>query len=125
MAFTNGHDMPHHGRYCSSLSVIDRQGHVVKRLFHEQYDMDDPRKRGVSARFTASGRYAILAQIYNSTDEWSGQQKLLDLTTGELIELVRPRGMSRFRMIDHAANTFWFTAIDVVEGCSLVSCRQH
>lgn len=125
LVFTNGHDMPHHGRFCSSLSVIDQEGHVAKRLFHQQYDRDDPKKRGVSARFTTSGRYVVLAHFYKSTDEWSGQQKLLDLTTGELIDLVRPRGMSRFRMVDHAADTFWLKAIDVVEGCSLVSCRQR
>lgn len=123
LAFTNGHDMAQYGRWCSSLSVIDRSGHVAKRLFHEQYDPDGLKKRGVSARFTSSGRYAVLAHFYKSTDEWSGRQKLLDLETGELIDLALPRGMSRFRIVDHAGDRFWLTSADDFGRQNPVSCR--
>lgn len=123
LAFTNGHDLVQYGRWCTSLSVIDRSGHVAKRLFHEQYDPDGLKKHGVSARFTSSGRYAVLAHFYRSTDEWSGRQKLLDLETGELIDLAPPQGMSRFRIIDHAGDRFWLTSVDDFSRQNPVSCR--
>ena len=125
MAFTNGHDTVQYGSFCSSLSVIDRKGRVAKRLFHEQYDRNDPKKRGISAKFTASGRYAILTRIFKSTDDWAGQQKLLDLSSGELINVLRPRGLRHYRLVDHATDTFWFRATNVIQGCDLVSCRRR
>lgn len=109
LIYTKGHsESPKYGYDCSDIAEINAEGRVTAKPFANDYrDVDDEKKRGLSGRFTSSGRYCLLNSIYQSTDPWGGRQKLFDLENGTLNDIKLPKGYSRFQICDHGGDWFW------------------
>ena len=107
--YTKGHrSTPKWGyEYCGTAE-IGPNGRVGTLPYLEDYTTNgDSKKRGIEGRFTTSGRYCILTPIYKSTDPWKGRQKILDMTSHQLIDVQLPRKHSKYRLIDHNGEYFW------------------
>ncbi len=50
-------------------------------------------------------QYAILTPAFQS-DDWNNQQKLLDITSRQLIDIELPKALSGYRIIDHHHDRF-------------------
>lgn len=120
--YTKGHrDSPKYGYDCSDIAQIGPNGRVVSRPFAQDYTKTgDEKKYGMEGRFTSSGQYCVLSSVYDSTDPWKGKQRLFDMDKSELIEVVMPRGYTKFRIVDHAGDHFW---ADLHEGGKSASHR--
>lgn len=99
---------PKYGYHCSDIAEIGADGRVISKLMTNDYcNVDDEKKRGLEGHFSSSGRYCMIHSVYQSTDPWKGQQKLLDMDSGEFNDIRLPRGYTKFRIIDHAGDYFW------------------
>jgi len=81
-----------YGMDYSDLCVLDQEGKVKERLFSLGALNKGTKKGGKECLFTSSGTYAILTSVFNS-DEWKGQQKLLDIEEQRLIDVELPKGL--------------------------------
>jgi len=98
-----------YGYYHNDLSNIGQDGEILEHRFYEDLrSYDDQKKRGKDVFFTSSTKFCVLNSHYKATDEWNGKQKLLDLNNNALVEFTLPRGYTKFRMVDHHGDFFWF-----------------
>lgn len=93
------------GMECSELAGIDSNGKVIQTLFSLGRLYKEAKKGGKECIFSSSGQYAILTPAFKS-DEWKNQQKLLDITSRQLIDIELPKALSGYRIIDHHHNSF-------------------
>ena len=76
-------------------------------------------KRGVRGKFSADKKYLILSPIFK-TDEWKDKQKLLRLSDLELLDIILPRGYSKFRVLDiFDENAFISDEVDKIALCKM------
>lgn len=116
------------GHQVFEVSEVDENGKLVTHVYNENFTgFPDQKKRGRYSMFSSSGKYCCLWSIYKSTDPWKGKQRLLELDSGDLIELSLPRGYTKFRFVDHNGGYFWFALGDQKQSseriirCSVVS----
>jgi len=115
-----------YGMDYSELCVLDSGGKVKEKLFTLGALNKGIKKGGKECLFSSSGSYAILTPAFSS-DDWKGQQKLLDIDRRELIDVDLPKALSDHKIIDHHAGCFLL--IDglrnqiIAEITSLVLCR--
>jgi len=115
-----------YGMDYSDLCVLDQEGKVKEKLFSLGALNKGTKKGGKECLFTSSGTYAVLTPVFNS-DDWKGQQKLLDIEKQLLIDVELPKGLSDHKIIDH--HNGYFLLIDglrhqIITGAtSFVICR--
>jgi len=88
-------------------SLFNKRYTLKKTLFFQDENELKSGKNGKEGRFTSSAEYCIITPIFTTTDAWKTRQKLLDLTTEKLIDVVLPRGYKNHHIIDHFDNSFW------------------
>lgn len=94
-----------YGMDYSDLCVLDADGKVKEKLFSLGALNKGTKKGGKECLFTSSGIYAILTPAFGS-DDWKGQQKLLDIGRGELIDVELHKTLSDYKIIDHNPGCF-------------------
>jgi hypothetical protein len=94
-----------YGMDYSDLCLLNIEGKVKEKLFSLGALNKGAKKGGKECLFTSSGYYAMLTPVFHS-DDWKGQQKLLDIDRSELIDVGLPKGLSDFKIIDHNAGCF-------------------
>lgn len=91
-----------------SLVRVTRDGHVLDRIHEESGWKLDGKKRGIYARFTADGTYAILTPAFRS----GGRPRVLRLTDGALLTPKLPRGLTKAEILDHHPERGWWLRLD-------------
>lgn len=115
-----------YGMDYSDLCLLDTEGKVKEKLFTLGALNKGTKKGGKECLFSSSGFYAILTPVFNS-DDWKGQQKLLDIEKQELIDIDLPKGLSDHKIIDH--HNGCFLLIEglrnqiITDTTSFVTCR--
>lgn len=114
-----------YGMDYSDLCLLDEEGKVKEKIFSLGALNKGAKKGGKECLFTSSVRYAILTPVFNS-DDWKGQQKILDIDQQLLLNVGLPKGLSGYQIIDH--NNDRFLLIDgmrnqiIMDITSIVSC---
>ena len=78
---------------------ITKDGVYKKKIWGKEKLEKLQGKHGVRGKFSADKKYLIISPIFK-TDEWKGKQKLLRLSDLELLDIILPRGYSKFRVMD-------------------------
>lgn len=78
---------------------ITKDGAYKKKIWGKEKLEKLQGKHGVRGKFSADKKYLIISPIFK-TDEWKGKQKLLRLSDLELLDIILPRGYSKFRVMD-------------------------
>jgi hypothetical protein len=94
-----------YGMDYSDLCVLDEEGKVKEKPFTLGQLNMGTKKGGKECLFTSSGSYAILTPVFNS-DDWKGQQKLLDIEGGELMDVGPAEELSHHKIVDHHNGCF-------------------
>jgi hypothetical protein len=89
----------------SDLATINNTGAIIDTLFSLGRLYKEDKKGGKECIFSSSGRYAILTPVYKS-DDWKNKQRLLDLQTRELTDVILPKGATGYRIVDHHHDQF-------------------
>lgn len=107
--YTQGYsNSPKHGDPYGAIAEIGASGGVKALPFMLDFSsIGDGKKRGLIGRFTSSGRYCLLSPVYKAFDIWKGRQKLFDMERGKLVNIVLPRGYTKYDILDHAGGHFW------------------
>lgn len=101
-----------------TLTRVTADGMVTPPIYEQSGWKRRPGKHGIHGRIASSGRYVVLTPVFASGD-WKGRQRLLDLTTGDLVEPVLPRDAARMRILDHHGGTFWLS-----DGAQRILCAE-
>jgi len=102
-----GSSNPKYGAHYYDLVVLDSNGRVTKTLYTEGApSLNSSKKFGRSSRFTSDMEYCVITPMYQ-TDSWKGQPRLFDLKSNELIQVIPPRGFTKFVILEHSESMFW------------------
>ena len=113
---SDGSSVPKWGADFFTVTRVLPDGTVTAPLYEESGWKRRPGKHGLRGRITSSGRYVVLTPVF-ATGAWKGRQRLLDLSTGDVVEPALPRGAARMRIVDHGGSTFWLS-----DGAQRVLC---
>jgi hypothetical protein len=91
------------------LVKLSEKGEILETLIDSGY-IKGEKKRGIHGSFTYTD-YVILTPVFAS-DEWGGKQKLFSLKNQTYIDVMLPRGMSKYKIIQIRGTFFWLTYCD-------------
>lgn len=94
------------------LVTVDVDLNVEDNLLLEVDPGNDEKRRGRHGVFSSSRTYCIITPDFPKTDPWKKKQHLFNLDTRTLHEVKLPRGFSKYRLLDHAGDTFWIECHD-------------
>ena len=89
------------------ISSYDAQGRFIGHAYLEKHPAGSPKKHGRMGNFSSSLNYCILTPFYPTSDPWKRHQRLFDLQQGVIREIFLPKGYVKYRIVDHAHDTFW------------------
>ena len=81
---------------------------VLRDMLEESGWKLDGKKRGIYARFTADGAYAILTPVFRG----GGRPRVLRLADGALLTPMLPRGLTKAEILDHHPERGWWLRLD-------------
>jgi hypothetical protein len=101
-----------YGMHYFGLATYNGNCKQIAQPYMEKPSRRETKHRGRHGDFTSSGKYCIITPVFETSDPWKRKQRLYELSANELLECDVPRGYSKFKVVEHAHDTFWIASFE-------------